>query len=96
MATAEQNDRMTRVGPGTPMGVLMRRYWHPVAASVALSSGSRHASGNGASVMSISSTVATLVGFETGVRSTGLPASAFNPRWRGVMVSVKAISTPPF
>lgn len=33
MLTAEQNDRLTRVGPGTPCGELMRRYWHPVAAS---------------------------------------------------------------
>ena len=36
MLTAEQNERLTRVGPGTPMGELMRRYWHPVAASVEL------------------------------------------------------------
>ena len=36
MLTAEQNERLTRVGPGTPMGVLMRRYWHPIAASVEL------------------------------------------------------------
>ena len=36
MLTAEQNERLTRVGPGTPMGVLMRRYWHPIAASVQL------------------------------------------------------------
>lgn len=33
MLTAEQNDRYTRVGPGTPCGELMRRYWHPVAAA---------------------------------------------------------------
>ncbi len=33
MLTAEQNDRFTRVGPGTPMGEVMRRYWHPIAAS---------------------------------------------------------------
>jgi 5,5'-dehydrodivanillate O-demethylase len=26
------NERLTRVGPGTPMGNLLRRYWHPVAA----------------------------------------------------------------
>ncbi len=32
MLTQEQNDRYTRVGPGTPTGELMRRYWHPVAA----------------------------------------------------------------
>src|SRR5271154_4217502 len=32
MLTAEENVRLTRVGPGTPMGELMRRYWHPIAA----------------------------------------------------------------
>ena len=26
-----QNERLVRVGPGTPMGELMRRYWQPVA-----------------------------------------------------------------
>jgi 5,5'-dehydrodivanillate O-demethylase len=30
--TKEQNERFARVGPGTPCGELMRRYWHPVAA----------------------------------------------------------------
>jgi 5,5'-dehydrodivanillate O-demethylase len=33
MLTAEENELITRVGPGTPMGNLLRRYWHPVAAS---------------------------------------------------------------
>lgn len=33
MLTAEENEMLTRVGPGTPMGELMRRYWHPVATS---------------------------------------------------------------
>lgn len=33
MLTAEQNERLSRVGPGTPCGELMRRYWHPIAAS---------------------------------------------------------------
>ena len=28
--TQEENDRLTRIGPGTPMGNLLRRYWHPV------------------------------------------------------------------
>ncbi|MFP5466365.1 MAG: Rieske 2Fe-2S domain-containing protein [Gammaproteobacteria bacterium] len=28
---AEQNERLTRVGPGTPAGELLRRYWQPVA-----------------------------------------------------------------
>ena len=31
MTTREENERLTRVGPGTPMGELMRRYWLPVA-----------------------------------------------------------------
>jgi len=31
MLTAEMNDKLTRVGPGTPMGELLRRYWYPVA-----------------------------------------------------------------
>ena len=34
MLTQAQNDRLTQVGPGTPMGNLMRRYWHPIAGSV--------------------------------------------------------------
>ncbi len=28
---AEQNHLITRIGPGTPCGALMRRYWQPVA-----------------------------------------------------------------
>ena len=32
MMTQEMNDRLTRVGKGTPTGELLRRYWHPVAA----------------------------------------------------------------
>lgn len=36
MLTPEQNETLTRVGPGTPMGDLMRRYWHPVAAKAQL------------------------------------------------------------
>ena len=32
MITQEMNDRLTRVGPGTPMGNLLRCYWHPVGA----------------------------------------------------------------
>jgi len=31
MLTSEQNDRLTRVGAGTPMGELLRRYWQPIA-----------------------------------------------------------------
>ncbi|WP_298236433.1 aromatic ring-hydroxylating dioxygenase subunit alpha [uncultured Azohydromonas sp.] len=31
MLSAEKNRRLTEVGPGTPMGELLRRYWHPVA-----------------------------------------------------------------
>jgi 5,5'-dehydrodivanillate O-demethylase len=32
MLTVEENNQLTRVGAGTPMGELMRRYWHPIAA----------------------------------------------------------------
>src|SRR4029079_1723860 len=31
MLSKEQNDLITRVGPGTPAGTLMRRYWQPAA-----------------------------------------------------------------
>lgn len=31
MLTKERNEALTRVGPGTPMGELLRRYWYPVA-----------------------------------------------------------------
>jgi 5,5'-dehydrodivanillate O-demethylase len=30
MLTSEENDRLTRVGRGTPMGDFLRRYWYPV------------------------------------------------------------------
>jgi 5,5'-dehydrodivanillate O-demethylase len=33
MLTAEQNARLTQVGPGTPAGALLRSYWQPVAAA---------------------------------------------------------------
>ena len=36
METEEQNQLMTQVGKGTPAGKLLRRYWHPIAASVEL------------------------------------------------------------
>ena len=29
MLTREENDLVTRTDPGTPMGVLFRRYWQP-------------------------------------------------------------------
>ena len=31
MVTARENELITRTGPGTPGGALMRRYWHPIA-----------------------------------------------------------------
>lgn len=36
MLTAEQNERITRTGPGTPCGELMRRYWQPAALTAEL------------------------------------------------------------
>jgi hypothetical protein len=34
MLTKEQNDLLTRVGPGTPGGEMLRRYWTPAAGAV--------------------------------------------------------------
>src|SRR5579885_2944685 len=36
MLSAEMNDRLCRVGPGTPCGELMRRYWIPFCPSAKL------------------------------------------------------------
>lgn len=33
MLSVAENEMLTRVGAGTPMGELMRRYWHPIATS---------------------------------------------------------------
>jgi 5,5'-dehydrodivanillate O-demethylase oxygenase subunit len=33
MLTKDENDLFMRVGPGTPVGDLLRRYWHPVGCS---------------------------------------------------------------
>src|SRR5438045_2764568 len=33
MLSKEDNERITRVGPGTPMGTLMREYWVPAMLS---------------------------------------------------------------
>ena len=35
-AIHERQERLTRMGPGTPMGNYLRRFWHPIAASVDL------------------------------------------------------------
>ena len=37
MVTAAQNERLTRVGPGTPGGELLRRYWQPLCPAAELS-----------------------------------------------------------
>jgi 5,5'-dehydrodivanillate O-demethylase len=34
MLSAEDNVLLTRIGPGTPMGNLQRRYWHPIGGVV--------------------------------------------------------------
>lgn len=36
MLTPVQNRQLTQVGPGTPMGEVLRRHWHPVAGADAL------------------------------------------------------------
>lgn len=39
MISKEQNERLTRIGPGTPCGELLRRYWQPVCPALELSDG---------------------------------------------------------
>ena len=39
MLTREDNELLTRVGPGTPLGQLMRHYWIPVVQSSELEPG---------------------------------------------------------
>ena len=36
MLTKEQNERLTETSAGTPMGKLLRMYWHPIAATAQL------------------------------------------------------------
>ncbi|ACC73987.1 Rieske 2Fe-2S domain-containing protein [Paraburkholderia phymatum] len=36
MLSREDNELLCRVGPGTPVGALMRRFWHPVCTSAQL------------------------------------------------------------
>ncbi len=36
MLSREDNETLCRVGPGTRMGKVMRRYWHPIATSAQL------------------------------------------------------------
>ncbi|MBF8254722.1 MAG: ring-hydroxylating oxygenase subunit alpha, partial [Deltaproteobacteria bacterium] len=31
MLTQEENELLTRIGPGAPAGELLRRYWHPIS-----------------------------------------------------------------
>lgn len=33
MLSAQENEILTKIGPRTPMGELLRRYWHPIAAA---------------------------------------------------------------
>src|SRR5438105_1949994 len=41
MLTGEQNELLTRTGPGTPGGEMLRRYWWPVGISDQLTAGGR-------------------------------------------------------
>ena len=36
MISAEENELLTRVGLDTPMGELLRRYWHPIGGAAEL------------------------------------------------------------
>ena len=37
MLSAKENERFTHIGPGTPAGALLRRYWQPVCIASELS-----------------------------------------------------------
>ncbi|MCW3837592.1 Rieske 2Fe-2S domain-containing protein [Sphingomonas canadensis] len=39
MLSREDNELLTRIGPGTPMGAMMREYWFPVVRSAKLEAG---------------------------------------------------------
>ena len=39
--TADENERLSRLGPGTPCGNLMRRYWHPIIPAAELTADRR-------------------------------------------------------
>ena len=39
MLDPKRQEMLTRVGPGTPMGELLRRYWMPTAASCEVKAG---------------------------------------------------------
>ena len=41
MLSREDNELLTRTGPGTPMGALLRQYWIPVVLSSELVAGGR-------------------------------------------------------
>jgi phenylpropionate dioxygenase-like ring-hydroxylating dioxygenase large terminal subunit len=41
MISAEQNELMTRIGPATPAGKLLRNYWQPVALTVEFAKNNR-------------------------------------------------------
>jgi 5,5'-dehydrodivanillate O-demethylase oxygenase subunit len=36
MLSKKENEKLTRVGPGTPAGEFLRRYWHPIAVAADL------------------------------------------------------------
>jgi len=36
MLSKKENEKLARVGPGTPAGELLRRYWHPIAVAAEL------------------------------------------------------------
>ena len=43
MLTKEENELVTRTGPGTPMGEVMRRYWMPALLSSEVAGARRRA-----------------------------------------------------
>ena len=82
MLTAAKNDRLTRVGPGTPMGNLLRRYWMPIGGASQLTA-ERRSSRSGSSVKTSRST-RTSAAAPASSRATARTAAPTFPaaRWR--------------
>ena len=68
MLTKEENEMLTRVGKGTPMGEFFRKYWLPV--------GSRRSSGYWARISSSTAIRAAPSGCSTHAARTGGLTSA--------------------
>ena len=89
MLTAEQNDELTDIAAGTPMGELLRRYWYPVAFTRELEEFPvKHAKLLGEDWAVYKTVVAAATA------SCRRPARTAGPRWRTACVEADGIRCP--